>query len=122
MFLATKPMKAPIAQSGSVHAPVCSPVQATHRTAQSALSSDGMEKKTFKITRIAALVSFNGSRELQLGYDIEDCASENNCACLTIKDTKGLYILVRRSYKSPIEKSGSPLTGRVHAKSHPFKK
>jgi hypothetical protein len=62
--------------------------QAAHSSAQLALSSNIMAKIIFKITRIAALVSFGGYRYLQLKYNVEDKVFEKRRADELLKDTR----------------------------------
>ena len=75
----------------------------THRTAQSALSLAFMIKNVFKITRIAAKVSFYGYQWLQLKYAVEDRLFSNiEIVNGLINDNDGFYIHVGMLYKSPI--------------------
>jgi hypothetical protein len=62
-----------------------------------------------KAARIAALVSFNGYRQLQIKYDAEDKVLEKNRHGL-IKDIKAFYIRVKKSHNSPIKKKYSGST------------
>jgi hypothetical protein len=49
------------------------------------------------------LFSFNGYRQLQHKYDVEDIVLENQSAGGLIKDIKGFYIHLRTPYNSPIK-------------------
>jgi hypothetical protein len=64
----------------------------------------------FKITRIAALVSFSDTGNLNLHMMLNMQNQKIKIAYGLLKDTKALHIRVGKSYNSPIKESYSGYT------------